>query len=55
MILKPNFETPVDTIKDVLEQNLTLHVWPTGESIVEEYLSSSPHREALNLLIMDPK
>ena len=40
ILLKPNYEKPVDTAQDVLDRGLTV-IWPPGsESFVEEYKNS---------------
>ena len=30
-ILRPNFEEPIDTVKQLVEKNITLYFWPMAE------------------------
>ena len=40
ILLKPNYEKPIDSAQDVLDRGLTV-IWPPGsESYVEEYKNS---------------
>ena len=40
-ILKPNFETPIDTLEQLLERNLTLAAWPYSGIFWAEHLNKS--------------
>ena len=40
MLLKPNYEKPVDTADDVLERGLTILSYPGAESVREDRLKS---------------
>ena len=40
MLLKPNYEKPVDTADDVLERGLTILSYPGAESLREGRLNS---------------
>ena len=40
-ILKPNFETPIDTLEQLLERNLTLAAWPYSGDFWAEQLNKS--------------
>ena len=40
MLLRPNYEKPVDTADDILDRGLTIISYPGGESILENRLNS---------------
>ena len=43
ILLKPNFEKPVDTAEDILDRNLTIVV-PPGTGSLMETLKNSPYK-----------
>ena len=42
--MKPNFESPVHTARDMLERNITLYTWPTAQ-LWKQMLSQSDNPE----------
>ena len=56
VILRPNFEEPLDTAKQLVEQNITLYIGPGGEGSKQFLLESSiPEYNILgeNMIITD--
>ena len=41
-MLRPNFEDPMDTAQDLVENNITLFTWPTGQ-VWKQWLEQSPN------------
>ena len=48
-MIKPNYEPFVDTIEDVVDQNLTILASPYGAITRRRYLSEVNNREAMKL------
>ena len=42
--MKPNFESPVHTARDLVERNITLYMWPTAQ-LWKQMLSQSDNPE----------
>ena len=40
ILLKPNFEKPIDSIEDILDRGLKLLLYPYSEAIVDEMENS---------------
>ena len=43
-LLKPNFEAPLDSAKDLVDRNIQLFTWPNG-GIWKQFLANSPIKE----------
>ena len=56
-MIKPNFGGFVDTMEDVVDQNLTILGWPRSYNFINYLLQSSPYRESNDeiLIITDQK
>ena len=40
-MLRPNFENPIDTAREIVERNLTVLMWPNGHIWIQ-FLAQSP-------------
>ena len=48
-MIKPNYDPFINTIEDVVDQNLTILMFPRGDYYANIWLSSHPNREAIKL------